>query len=140
MADLFKDIIHSILQTKKNVLDNEKDYKAFIVNKALSFHKDCLMHANLMNIHHVVDNKLQYQYLINTIRPYRRQNEKWLKADKVENLECVKEYYGYSNEKAKAALEVLSEEQLITIKKELNKGGINGKSQRVSGGEAKKSG
>jgi hypothetical protein len=140
MADLFKDIIPSILQTKKNVLEDEKDYNAFIVNKALSFHKDCLMHANQMNIHHVLDNKLQYQYLINTIRPYHRKYQGWLKAEKVENLECVKEYYGYSNEKAKAALEVLSEEQLITIKKELNKGGINGKSQRVGGGEAKKSG
>lgn len=140
MADLFKDIIPSILQTKKNVLEDEKDYNAFIINKSLSFHYDCVLPANQMNIHHVVDNKLQYQYLINTIRPYRRPFQKWLKAEKVENLECVKEFYGYSNEKAKAALEVLSEEELITIKKELNKGGINGKSQRLGGGEAKKSG
>lgn len=140
MADLFKDIIPSILQTKKNVLEDEKDYNAFIINKSLSFHYDCVLPANQMNIHHVVDNKLQYQYLINTIRPYRRPFQKWLKAEKVENLECVKEFYGYSNEKAKAALEVLSEEELITIKKELNKGGINGKSQRLGGGETKKSG
>ena len=139
MSDLFKDIIPSILQTKKNVLEDEKDYNAFIINKSLSFHYDCVLPANQMNIHHVVDNKLQYHFLINTIRPYRRPFQKWLKAEKVENLECVKEYYGYSNEKAKAALEVLSEEQLITIKKELNKGGMNGKSQRLGGGEAKES-
>jgi hypothetical protein len=135
MADLFKDIIPSILQTKKNVLEDEKDYNAFVVNKALSFHYDCVLSANQMNMNHVLDNKLQYQYLINIIRPYRRPFQKWLKAEKVENLECVKEYYGYSNEKAKAALEVLSEEQIKTIKKELNKGGINGKSQRSGGGE-----
>ena len=139
MADLFKDIIPSILQNKKNVLEDEKDYNAFIINKSLSFHYDCILPANQMNIHHVVDNKLQYHFLINTIRPYRRPFQKWLKAEKVENLECVKEYYGYSNEKAKAALEVLSEEQIITIKKELNKGGMNGKSQRLGGGETKES-
>ncbi len=135
MADLFKDIVPSILQTKKNVLEDEKDYNAFIVNKALSFHYDCILSANQMNMNHVLDNKLQYHYLINTIRPYHRKYQKWLKAEKVENLECVKEYYGYSYEKAKAALEVLSEDQIKTIKKELNKGGINGKSQRSGGGE-----
>jgi hypothetical protein len=134
MVDLFKDIITSILQTKKIVLEDEKDYNAFIVNKALSFHYDCVLSANQMNMNHVLDNKLQYHYLINTIRPYRRQYQKWLKAEKVENLECVKEYYGYSYEKAKAALEVLSEDQIKIIKKELNKGGINGKSQRSGGG------
>ena len=134
MVDLFKDIITSILQTKKSVLEDEKDYNAFIVNKALSFHYDCVLSANQMNMNHVLDNKLQYHYLINTIRPYRRQYQKWLKAEKVENLECVKEYYGYSYEKAKAALEVLSEDQIKIIKKELNKGGINGKSQRSGGG------
>jgi hypothetical protein len=138
MLDLFKEIMPSILQTKKNVLKDEKDekdYNAFIVNKALSFHYDCVLSANQMNMNHVLDNKLQYHYLINTIRPYRRDFQKWLKAEKVENLECVKEYYGYSNAKAKAALEVLSEEQIKAIKKELNKGGINGKSQRSGGGE-----
>lgn len=135
MADLFKDIIPSILQTKKNVLEDEKDYNAFVVNKALSFHYDCVLSVNIMNMNHVLDNQLQYHYLINTIRPYRRPFQKWLKAEAVENLNCVKEYYGYSNDKAKAALEVLSDDQIKIIKKELNKGGMNGKSQRSGGGE-----
>lgn len=139
MADLFKEIIPSILQTKKNVLEDEKDYKPYLVNKALSFHYDCIMEANSMNMNHVLDNKLQYHFLINIIRPYRRKYQEWLKPEKIENLECVKEFYGYSNDKAKAALEVLSEEEIATIKKELNKGGLNGKSQRPSGGETKKS-
>ena len=140
MADLFKEIIPSILQTKKNVLEDEKDYNAFVVNKALSYHRDCVLFANMMNQNHVLDNKLQYHFLINIIRPYRREFQKWLKADKIENLEYIKEYYGYSNDKAKAALEILGDEEIQFIKKELNKGGINGKSQRSSGGEVKKSG
>ena len=135
MSDLFKDIIPSILQTKKDVLENEKDYVPFIVNKALSFHYDCILHANQMNLIPSMDSAMQYQYLLNSIRPWKRPYQKWLKPEKVENLECVKEYFGYSNEKAKAALEVLDDAQLDIIKKSLNKGGVNGKSQRSGGGK-----
>ena len=139
MTDLFKEIIPAILQTKQVVLNdsNEKDYVPFIVNKALSFHYDCIMYANQMNQLSGADKVMQFQYLLNTVRPWNRKYQKWLKPEKVENLECVKEYFGYSNEKAKAALEVLDDVQLDTIKKNLNKGGVNGKSQRPSGGEAK---
>ena len=63
MSDLFKDIIPSILQTKKDVLENEKDYTAFVVNRALSYHIDCLMYANQMNLNSKLDSKLQYHYL-----------------------------------------------------------------------------
>jgi hypothetical protein len=136
MTDLFKDIIPSILQTKKNVLENEKDYNPFIVNKALSFHYDCILHANQMNLIPNTDSVMQYQYLLNSIRPWKRPFQKWLKPEKVENLECIKEFYGYSNDKARAALEVLSDEQIDSIKKNLNKGGLNGKSKRTGGGEA----
>ena len=124
MADLFKEIIPSILQTKKNVLDEEKDYKAFLVNRALSYHMDCIMYANQMNLNSNLDGKLQYQYLLNTIRPMKRKFQPWQKTSAVKDLECVKEYFGYSDEKAKEALRILTDEQITLIKEKLDKGGV----------------
>lgn len=123
MSDLFKDIIPSILQSKKNVLEDEKDYNAFVVNKALSFHYDCALPANQMNLYPSVDKKLQYDYLLHSIRGYKRKFQPWQKKVAVENLEIVKEYYGYSNEKAKDVLHLLSEEHIEHMKKTLYKGG-----------------
>lgn len=124
MADLFKEIIPSILQTKKNVLDEEKDYKPFLVNRSLSYHMDCIMYANQMNLNSNLDPKLQYQYLLNTVRPMKRRFEKWQKSASVKDLECVKEYFGYSNEKAKEALRILTDEQITLLKEKLEKGGV----------------
>lgn len=124
MADLFKDIIPSILQTKKAVLETEKDYVPFLVNRALSYHMDCILYANQMNMNHGIAPKLQYQYLLNTVRPMKRKFEKWQKASVVKDLDCVKEYFGYSNEKAKEALRILSNEQITLIKEKLEKGGV----------------
>lgn len=124
MSDLFKEIIPSILQTKKDVLDEEKDYKAFLVNRSLSYHMDCIMYANQMNMCPSLPGKLQYQYLLNTVRPMKRRFEKWQKASVVKDLDCVKEYYGYSNEKAKEALRILTDEQITLIKEKLEKGGV----------------
>jgi hypothetical protein len=124
--DLFKDIIPSILQTKKPVItqDNEKDYPPFIVNKALSFHSDCLHYANEMNKVPHVDRLLQYQYLINSIRGYKRSFQKWHKRETIDSLQAIKEYYGYSNIKAKEALMVLSDDQIDDIIRSTNKGGM----------------
>ena len=124
MADIFKDIIPSILQTKKPVLDNEKDYVPFVINKALAHHYDCIFYANQMNIHCQIDRKMQYDLLLNTIRPYKRPYQKWQKMEEVENLDAVKEFFNFSNEKAKAALCILTDDQISEIKKELNKGGV----------------
>lgn len=135
MTDLFKDIIPSILQTKKNVLEDEKEYTGFVVNKALSFHRDCVLYANEMNKVPNLQPKLQYHYLLNTVRGYKRPYQKWLKKETLDDLEAVKEYFGYSNEKAKSALLVLSNDQIIEIKKQLNKGGLNDKSRRTGGGK-----
>lgn len=137
MADLFKDIVPSILQTKKNVVtqENEGDYTPFVVNKALSFHYDCVLYANEMNRHSNLDPLLQYQYLLNTVRPYKRPFQKWQKRETVENLDAVKEYYNYSNEKAKEALTVLSKSQIDEIKKKLDKGGLNVRNKRISRGD-----
>jgi hypothetical protein len=91
MADLFKEIIPSILQTKKDVLDNEKDYNAFLVNRALSYHMDCILYANQMNMNSLTPRKLQYQYFLNTIRPMKRKFQSWHKQETVKDLECIKD-------------------------------------------------
>lgn len=136
MPDLFKDILPSILQTKKNVIEDEKDYPAFIVNKALSFHKDCVLFANEMNRLPNIDSILQYHYYLNTIRAYKRPFQKWQKRETIENLDAIKEYFNYSNEKAKDALLVLSDGQIDDIKRKLDKGGLNAKSKRTNRGDA----
>ena len=136
MTDLFKDIIPSILQTKKNVVENEKDYVPFVVNKALSFHYDCVLFANEMNRVPNTDGILQYHFYLNTIRGYKRTFQKWQKREKIEDLEAIKEYYKYSNDKAKEALLVLSDAQMDDIRRKLNKGGLNDKSKRTHRGDA----
>ncbi len=103
----------------------EKKYPSFIVNKCLAPFPDTIGLVNEINFHHHLDNKLQFDFLLNSIRPRKRYTP-WMKAKKVKDLEYVKEYYGYSNEKAKSALEILNDEQIKTIKNSLNKGGKNG--------------
>jgi hypothetical protein len=127
MADIFKEIIPSILQTKKDVLDEEKDYKPYLVNRSLSYHIDCILYANEMNMKSNLSGKLQYQYFLNSIRPMKRKFQPWQKQEVVKNLECVKEYFGYSNEKAKEALRILTDEHIALIKEKLDKGGVTKK-------------
>jgi hypothetical protein len=136
MSDLFKDIIPSILQTKKNVLEEEKDYNAFVINKALSFHYDCVLQANQMNLYPNLPGTMQYHYLLNSIRGYKRPFRPWQKRETIEDLEIVKEYFNYSNEKAKEALVLLNEADMQEIKNKLHKGGTNdSKPRRVRGGK-----
>lgn len=137
MTDLFKEIIPSILKTKNAVIssENEGDYVPFVVNKALSFHRDCALFANEMNKLPNTDRLLQYHYLLNRIRGYNRPYQKWYKKETIEDLDLVKEYYNYSTEKAKDALLVLSEDHLNEIKKKLYKGGLDDKSRRTSRGK-----
>ena len=112
MTDLFKDIIPSILQNKKDVLEDEKDYHAFVVNRALSFHYDCIIPANEMNKNPGLPGSMQYRYLLNTVRGYKRPFRKWEKRETIDDLEAVKEYYNYSNEKAREALVLLNTTQI----------------------------
>lgn len=136
MSDLFKDIIPSILQTKKDVLDNEKDYNAFVVNKALSFHYDCILQVNQLNIYPNLPGTLQYHYLLNKIRGYKRPYQKWVKREKTDDLEAVKEYYGYSDAKAKDVMVLLNDAQLEEIRKRIYKGGTDdSKPRRLRGGK-----
>jgi len=126
MPDLFKEIVPSILQTKKNVFDGDyKDYKAFMVNRALSYHMDCVLYANEMNLRPGLDSDMQYQYLLNTIRSVKRKFQPWQKTEVLKDLECVKLYFGYSNEKAKDALRILNEDQIAEIRAKTNIGGVN---------------
>jgi len=137
MSDLFKDIIPSILQTKKDVLEEEKQYVPFVVNRALSFHLDCVLKANEMNMLPHTDKKLQYHFLINTIRGYKRPFQKWQKRETIEDLEVIKEYYSFSNEKAKSALSVLSSAEIDELRKRLFRGGAsNVGTKRISRGDA----
>ena len=129
MADLFKEIIPSILQTKKDYLVDDHDEKAyagdaFLVNRALSYHMDCVLYANQININPHLDGKLQYQYYINTIRSMKRKFQPWQKVDKNSDLSAVKEYFGFNNEKAKHALRILNNDQITSIKEKTNKGGV----------------
>jgi Bacteriophage clamp loader A subunit len=125
MADLFKEIIPSILQTKEYALlteQDEKSYSAFMVNRALSFHRDTVLWANEMNRFTSLDNKLKYDFLINTIRAQKRPYSKWHKKAQSRDLSVVKEYYGYSDAKAEEALKILSDDQIAELKKQLYKG------------------
>ena len=125
-----KEYLYSINLSKDNLMDGddevwEKKYPSFIVNKCLA---PCdtdlrtVMLVNEMNQRHHLDNKLQYDFLLNSLRRMKRYSP-WMKANKSKNLEYVKEYFGYNNEKAKQALDILSDDDLAMIKKKLNKGG-----------------
>lgn len=116
--------------SKKNELVNEKDYIPFVVNKALSFHYDCIMHSNQMNMCPNLDKNLQYQYYINSIRSYKRPFQKWIKRETIAEIELIKQYYSCSTEKAKEALSILTADQINIIKKKLDKGGVDVKHKR----------
>ena len=120
------DYLKAINETKEDVMltpQDEKKYSAFIVNRGLSFFMDTIFQTNEMNRNPHLDSRLQFDYLINNIRKKRRYS-KWLKPEKLQNVDLVKEYYGLSYEKAKDALSILSEDQLAYIRDKLNQGGV----------------
>ena len=124
-----KDYLNAINHTKERLLDSEdeqweKKYAPFIVNKCVAPFPDTLMLVNEINQLHHLDKKLQFDFLLNSLRTRKRYTP-WMKAKKLKNLEYVKEYYGYNNEKAKVALDILNDEQISAIIKKLNKGGRN---------------
>jgi len=121
-----KDWLNSINFSKKNLLQEDpslkKDYAPYIINRCLSGHIDCIMFVNEMNKYHFLDKDMQYEFYINILRK-RKRFSPWIKKDKVSDLEIVKRYYGYSNEKAIQALKILSNEQINFIKQRLDTGG-----------------
>ena len=127
MPDLFKEIIPSILQTGKSVMRDEldyRDYKPFMVNRALSYHMDCILYVNELNKSPSIEPDMQYSYLLNTIRPMKRKFQPWQKANKDKDIECIKTYFGYSDQKATEALRILTDEQIAEIRKRTDKGGV----------------
>jgi hypothetical protein len=117
-----KDWLNSINFTKEDLREHAKQYPPYIVNRCLSGHLDCIMFANEMNKYHFLDKDMQYSFLLNTLRKKKRFSP-WLRKEKVTDLECVKQYYGYSNEKASQALKILTQEQINFIKQRLDIGG-----------------
>jgi len=123
------DFVNSASYSKEDLMresDNpelaEKTYAPFLTNKAFSYHVDTIMYANEMNMRSALENQLAFDYYLNSIRPQKR-FAKWIKKDTSDSLEVVKEYYQYNYEKAEHALSLLSQEQLIELKKRLEKGG-----------------
>jgi len=121
-----KDYLYSINQSKKNLLDGNEDavrkYPPFIINKCLSGFTDSILFANEMNKYHQLDKKMQYDFYINSLKP-RKRFTPWVRKETLENLELVKQYYGYNHNKAVAALRILTNSELDEIKKLLDTGG-----------------
>ena len=121
-----KDYLNSINISKENLMDSdpecESQYPPYVVNRCYSGFMDTILLANEMNLNSHIDKKLQYDFYINIIRPKKRFSP-WLKKEKLDSLDCIKQYYGYSDEKAKVALKLLTQQQLEFIKAKLNRGG-----------------
>ena len=121
-----KDWVNSINFNKNNLIEEDpsviKDYPPYIVNRCLSGNLDCIMFVNEMNKYSFLDKDMQYNFYLNTLRKKKRFSP-WLRKDKVTDLQSVKQYYGYSNEKASQALKILSKQQLDYIKQRLEVGG-----------------
>ena len=121
-----KDWLNSINFNKNNLIEEDpsviKDYPPYIINRCLSGHLDCIMFVNEMNRYSSLDKDMQYSFYLNTLRKKKRFSP-WLRKDKGTDLQCVKQYYGYSNEKASQALKILSKQQLDYIKQRLDTGG-----------------
>ena len=121
-----KDWLNSINFSKTNLTDEDpdiiKDYAPYVINRCLSGHLDCILFANEMNKYHFLDKDMQYKFYLNSVRK-RKRFSPWIRKDKVSDLEYVKSYYGYSNEKASQVMKILSNEQIEFIKQRLETGG-----------------
>jgi hypothetical protein len=119
--------VNQIMQGKKNLIVDdltEKEYVPFLVNKSLSYQKDCILFANEMNRRHFLDNKLQFDFLINTIRSKKRSFVKWVKPEVNDDVNMIKKYFGYNDDKARQALRVLTSEDLEIVRDRMDVGGI----------------
>ena len=121
-----KDWLNSLNFSKENLLNDDphlvKEYPPYIINRCFSGHMDAIMYAQEMNKYHFLDKDLQYNFYLNTLRK-RKRFSPWIRKDKVSDLDYVKRYYGYSNEKASQALKILTPDQLTYIKQRLETGG-----------------
>ena len=123
-----KDYLNAINFSKEKLLDTDdtewtKKYPPFVINKCLSMFYDCIAQANEMNGYHFLDKDVQFNFFINSIRKKKRFGGKWLKQSVLKDIQYDKEYYDYSNEKAREALSILTKEQIELIKLSIDKGG-----------------
>jgi len=119
------DYLNAINQSKENLIVDElseKEYVPFVVNKGLSYFPDTILYANEMNRLYLLDNKPQFLYLLNSIRP-RKRFGKWHKNKLTDDLKIISEYFGYSYAKAKQVQHLISSDQLLVMKQKLQKGG-----------------
>ena len=117
--------IASINNTKKDLMvddEAEKAYTPFIVNRGLSYFSDTVLLANEMNRAGHIDNRMQYDFLRLAIRP-RKRFSKWMKKTVPVRMETIKEYYGYSDAKAEAISDLISDDDIKAMKDVLSKGG-----------------
>ena len=119
------DFVKSVTYTKEDIMHdlNESEYESFLVNRALSYYQDCLLYANEMNYRFEISTRLQYHYLLNTIRK-RKRFAKWQKPLKIDDLKIVMEYYQVSRAKAEEYLNILSNREIEHIRIKMNKGGV----------------
>jgi len=115
-VDTFRDILPSLLTRKRYILERDKDYVPYLVNRMISYHDDTLYLANEMNMLWQLPHSLQYDFYFHGIRARKRDYAKWIKPVKAEDLDAVKLYFGYSNQKAHQALNTLTEDQIQTIR------------------------
>ena len=125
MSYELKDWLNSINQNKKNLFEDDPTakYPAYIINRCMSGHLDTVLFANEMNLNPHLDSDLQYSFFLNSVRK-RKRFSPWLRKDEIKDLDCVKRYYGYSNEKAKQVLPLLSKKELTFIQEKLERGGL----------------
>ena len=127
------DYLNAINYTKENLLDTEdesveKDYTPFVVKRCLSYFIDTVLYVNEMNRLPHIDKRMQFDYLLNSVRKNKRYS-KWLKRESEENLELVKEFYGYSDQKAREILDIITEDDMVWMRENLDTGGLSKKIQ-----------
>ena len=126
MEPELKDWLNSINFNKEDLTEDDehiiKSYPPFIINKCLSGHLDSVLFANEMNRYHFLDKDMQYKFYLNILRK-RKRFSPWIRKDKDSDLDIVKSYYGYSNEKARQVMRILSTEQINYMKQRLDIGG-----------------
>jgi len=118
--------INAIHFTKEELIVDEwseKQYPPYLVNRGLSFGHDTVVAANMMNSRPHIEKKLQFDFLINSIRPRKRFN-KWIKAQEVELIEMIRQYYNYSTEQARQVASLFDETQTKLLKQKLERGGM----------------
>ena len=119
------DFVKSITYTKQDIMHdlNESEYEPFLTNRSLAYYQDCILYANEMNRRFEISNRLQYHYLLNTIRK-RKRFAKWQKPEYIGDLKVVMEYYSVSREKAEEYLHILKKSQIEYLRKKMNRGGV----------------